>query len=175
MKSKNGFTLIEIIIVISIILIISGIGIGIYANSRKHLVVDLDADKLIALLHSLREEAKTASPAKCLGIRFSNDETPLKIESSFDSDSQSCASERSASNIQRSASSIQWGAETVIADILLDSSTADDLSVLFVPPFGEIEFSPAGSESEITLSFKRNPSFFKKINLNSLTGKFQKI
>lgn len=160
----KGFTLIEILVVISILLLITTMGIDVYSGSRKYMVVDLESDKLVSLLQSYRQEAKAFG--KCIGVKIEISKPPVKAVSDYDGVNQDCDEDLQFTPIA-------WSGE---ADISQVSPPANELTVLFSPPFGEIQMQPVGSdERQVTISFKNKPEVFKAISINSATGKIQKL
>lgn len=165
----KAFTLIEILIVVSIILVISAVGIDIYSSSRKNLVTDLESDKLVSMLHTIREEAKSSSPSKCVGIKLAKNENPQKIESPYLSAQKACSD-------SINTAPMSWNSEAVISEIAVDDSQKKYLSVLFSPPFGEMQFLGGnGATAQLTVAFKANTQYFKKISINKASGRFEKL
>lgn len=167
-KKNSAFTLIEILIVIAIILIMTAVGLDIYSSSRKFMVVDLESDKLIALMRSIREESKALRPAQCVGIEFSVNNTPQKVYSDYNSDARDCGN-------ARTTSPITFGGEAAISAITLNNSSRTNLTLNFAPPFGEMELSETGNTGEITVAFRTNTNVFKKIYFNRMSGNITKL
>jgi len=90
--AKKGFTLVEMLIVISIVGLLATISIGGYTRFRKASVLDLSADSIVATIYDARDSAKfgkvmggeveaggeitdpdnldIVSSSKCFGVRF---------------------------------------------------------------------------------------------------------
>lgn len=156
MKKTSGFTLMEIIIVVGIILILAVMGMGSYSVARRAIVMDLETDKLVALLNSTRDEAKKTS--KCFGIRFSQDAAPKKIHSIYANYVNGCSNEFALVDVE-------WAKEVVVGE---------DLTVLFVPPQGTMRLDPEAKTGEVVLSYKGTNST-RTISFNTETGKIEKL
>lgn len=167
----SAFTLVEILIVISIILIVSAIGAGAYSSARKSLALDLETDRIVAMLHSMRTAAQIAqrnAAPKCHGVKFRRNEEPQKIETAYSDPIHGC---EDAENL------ISTNAENAIVagNILLDGNSENDLSVLFAPPRGAMKFNRIiGKNAEITIALKRGASRPKVIAINRESGKIEK-
>ncbi len=91
LSAKKGFTLVEILIVITIVGLLATISIGGYTSFRKSSVLDLAADSIVADIYDARDSAKfgkvigggdvsdstenndgeiEGSSSKCFGVRF---------------------------------------------------------------------------------------------------------
>lgn len=163
---KKAFTLIEILIVISIILIITSIGIGSYTMVRKNMTVDLETDKLVAVMHSLRETSRTE--VKCAGLKLTKNSPPEKIEALYKNAVDGC-------DETETLSEIDWSNEIIISEIALDGIKHNVASVIFVPPMGNMQLKPTASKSDITLALKNGNYKTKTISLDKLTGKIEKL
>lgn len=164
-NQKQGFTLVEIIIVIGIILVIAGIGIGAYGNARRGIAVDLESDKIIATLHSLRSESQSVT--RCVGIVFKKNQTPRRIESAYLNAVDGCDA------ISESRPLI-LDENIVVSALTLDGGQRSEFSVLFAPPLGTMRFIPSAGEGLLTISTKAGSASARTIALNSQTGKIEK-
>ncbi|GEM_PF-4515265 len=162
---KKGFTLIEILVVIGIIVMLATIGLGVFSGARRNLTLDLETDKLIAALQSLRTTAQTQS--LCVGLQFERSKSPQKITAAYRNRVQKCDS-----NETREA--FPWPKEIAFADLLLDETSRKDLSVWFIPPQGNLQLQPPGKSAELTLAITAPTMISKKISLHAATGRIEK-
>lgn len=163
---KKGFTLIELLIVIGIIIVLAVAGAASYSTARQNIAVDLEADKLVALLNTLREESKVS--AKCAGITFEKGKTPSKTEANYKNKTQKCAGQAKVSEINLSP-------EIRISELNLDETQHDVFSVIFIPPAGSAQFAPDAAEAEIILSVKSKSYLSRTVLINQATGKIEKV
>lgn len=163
---KKGFTLIELLIVIGIIIVLAVAGAASYSTARQNIAVDLEADKFVVLLNTLREESKTS--AKCAGITFEKNKIPTKTEANYKNKTQKCAG-------QAKVSSINLSPEISVSGLNLDETQHDVFSVTFIPPFGAAQFAPDATEAEIILSAKSKSYLSRAILINKITGKIEKL
>ncbi|MBI5412720.1 prepilin-type N-terminal cleavage/methylation domain-containing protein [Candidatus Peregrinibacteria bacterium] len=165
-RFDSGFTLIEIIIVISIILIISGIGIFNYTAVRKNMAIDLETDKIVQILNLMREETK--SSGRCIGIKFKKSETPARLESAYNGQTKGCdtAAEMAMSEFR----------ELLAVNLEEDGREIPDWSVMFVPPFGAMRFSPDALESaKIVFALKNAEQNTRTVSLEPVSGRIVKM
>jgi prepilin-type N-terminal cleavage/methylation domain-containing protein len=162
---KKGFTLMEILVVLGIIVMLATIGLGIFAGSRRSLTVDLETDKLVAAFHALRGEAQTK--AKCFGVVFEPNKPPQKIVSAYLNRLQGCSA-------NENQSALPWEKEIVISGLALDGGSKNELKVWFVPPNGKLKLNPEGAVGEITLAIASPTAISRKILLRTATGVIEK-
>ncbi len=157
-KPLHAFTLLEILIVISIIMIIALMGIGSFSAARQNLVVDLETDNVVALLYSLRDSAR--NQPKCSGIVFALQQAPKRITSG-------CGKEVTT---ERAALS----AEVTLQKIMLDGSEREEMTLLFTPPFGTMQFSHGGREATLIFGLKNKPALSRTVIVDRETGRIEK-
>lgn len=161
---RRAFTLIELLIVISIVLVLTTIGITSFSAARKNLTIDLESDTLIAMLHTLRNETRTLSG--CRGISFMKNRPTQKIEAEYENPVKGCGAPHSAASALSS--------EIVISNIMIDNRTHDSFSIMFTPPYGIATFSPSGEIGEVTLALRNAVARSKTIRINKVTGSIEK-
>lgn len=155
---KNAFTLLELVVVISIIVIMSVIGISNYRSAKENLTIGLETDKLVSLLQSAREETRTTP--RCVEIHFEKNSPPQKRTGVYKNPVEGC----------------HFGdTEYVRADTADGVITLDTLSVVFVPPNGSILLKEGGlrlglAAAKIQISSSKNPSLIRTIYINPATG-----
>ena len=145
MKKSFGFTLIEILIVISIISIIVGVGIVSYGKSRKNLLLDIETDALVADLQAMRYQTKVAP--KCIRVTFKKNAPLEKIELEYKNPVEKCGN-------------------------LISTPINEEITVTFIPPYGTIELQPNTDIAYIKLGTDEN--FSRTISINRNTWKIAK-
>lgn len=155
----------EILLVLGIILMLATIGLGVFAGSRRNLTIDLETDKLIAVLNGLRGNAQ--AKAECFGIEFERNKPPQKITAPYLNRMQGCDA-----NENRSA--LSWEKDIAISDLLLDGGSKNEFAVWFVPPNGKLKLNPDAVTGEIILAIPSPAAVSKKITLYANTGVIEK-
>lgn len=158
---KKGFTLIELMVVITIVVVLSTLGVGSFRSIRASVTLDIEVDKLVALVQKTALEVKSVSASQgplCIKIIFEKDGHPQKITSPYINSFDGC----------------EWSAPKTLAipfseDIGMDSN----VTVSFVPPSGRMNLESTGNE--LILFLVRNPSMTRKIIFNAGTGTVEKI
>lgn len=163
LKKNSAFTLLEILLVIAIIAILAMAGAGSYSIARRGIAVDLETDKIIALLQDLREQTKIS--ATCIKVQFLKNQQKITKETAQ-------YENRRCGNF--SSSDIPLNSNIVTADITANETARDNLAVLFTPPFGALSSEPTAQTAEIKLAFKTNQTAWKKISINLISGKIEK-
>ncbi|MEK7524041.1 MAG: hypothetical protein AAB588_03330 [Patescibacteria group bacterium] len=161
-----AFTLLEIVIVIGIILLLATLGIGSYSAARRSLTIDLETDKLVQLVSSLREISKT-SP-QCAGIRFETNRPSQKIVYAYKNSVEGC--EKNGILTPTNGSS-----EVTITGIQQGTVIVKTASLLFTPPLGTLQIQPTAENLSITLALKNSPTVRRTISFELTTGKIEKI
>lgn len=156
---KHAFTLIEILLVLSVILIVAMLGIGSYTAARQNMTIDLEADRLVILFHELRDASRAG--ARCFGIRFEKNENPQKIEAAYQNPRQGC-------DPNETSSPLPWSPEISVA-------RENAVSVLFIPPHGNIKIQPDADFAEVTLALKKVPQKTRTITIEHATGRIWKL
>lgn len=162
---KKGFTLIEILLVLGIVLMLATIGLGVFSGARRNLTIDLETDKLIAAFNSLRANAQ--AKAECFGIAFEQNKPPRKITASYLNKRQGCDS-----NEQQFLFPLPDG--IVISGLSIDDGAKNDMKVWFVPPQGTLQLDPHGEQAEIIVSTASSSGVSKKIVIHAATGVIEK-
>lgn len=71
-NSSSGFTLIEILVVIAILVIVSAVGFFAFTSYKGSKNVELTMDELAAVIRDIQKRSITQQDGKQWGIRFSN-------------------------------------------------------------------------------------------------------
>lgn len=162
---KSGFTLLELIVVVSILLIVAVIGLGSFSMSRRTLVLDLEGDNFVAALYTLRETSR--SEPKCTGMRLKKNQPAQKIEWPFKDNACDAGAE--------SRTAYPLAKEVAFGKILLDGGEAAELEIRFIPPYGLAQFIPGGQRAEVVLSPSAGTGNQRTVSLDRLTGKIEKL
>lgn len=162
---KKGFTLIEILLVLGIVLMLATIGLGVFSGARQNLSIDLETDKLIAAFNSLRASAQ--AKAECFGIAFEQNKPPQKITASYLNRRQGCDS-----NVQQLLFPLPNG--IVISNLSIDGGQKNEFTIWFVPPQGTLQLDPRGEQAEIIISTASSSGVSKKIVIHTATGVIEK-
>lgn len=153
---SKAFTMLEILVVITIIIVLSAIGIGNYRSTKINLTIDLETDKVVAFLQSAREE--TRAIPNCIEVVFKKNETPQKREGVYKNPVQGCDfSNKTPISFQLSS----------------DIIPASSIRFLFIPPKGDMQVTPKETE-EIRLVSKNNIGLYRTISWNTRTGRIEK-
>lgn len=163
---KNAFTLIELIIVITILIIITAVGVGAYSGIRRTLLIDLQADTLVTILGNMQSEVKNAP--RCVGIRFEQDKAPQRIEAAYSSGTRTCGQ-------VALVSSFALPAELRVAQVRADLAPTKTLSILFTPPHATVSLQPGSSLGDIIVALKNDAKRYRTVRVHKATGVIEKI
>lgn len=144
-KKDHGFTLIEIIVVIAIIMIFAAVSAGGFSAMRRTVALDISTDTIVNTLNALRGESQRGT--SCSGMQFQAGSTPKKITALYSNATRSC----NLSSLQESP--FIWNH---------DSTIESDLTILFAPPRGTM-VAPT-EEKKLTLTSNNGRSRTIKIN-----------
>ncbi len=136
-KSNRGFTIIEFLIVITIIMTLAVMGAGAYSAGRKIAVIDLHAEKLVSVLNSLRDKAragaKSGATPKCYGLTFTVGSAPKLVERNYLNSRELCE------NTLQPVEAFEWQPDVKLKSILVSGNeNSAPLDVIFYPPHGNI-------------------------------------
>lgn len=162
---KKGFTLIEIVIVIAMIIIISTLGVGSYSSINNNLAIDFFADNFISKIHSTR--VTTQSRPKCLGLRLQKNATVKAIESAYKNARAGCEK-------NKKATTLDLGKNVVASQILLDGIEMESADIFFEPPAGIMKFSTEGKNIEIIFALVADVTKTRTVTIEKSTGKITK-
>lgn len=166
---KHAFTLIEIMVVIFIILIFAVIGTGAYSAVRQRLIPDIETDKVIAMLNSLRSTAR--SSGMCEGLIFTKNAPMQRTESAYVNPSQPCAE-------PTTKIATPFTQSVALSAITIDNTSRDTIQVQFIPPQGSLDFAlqqgETGAQAVLTIASANAPENFKTVVINKLSGVIEK-
>src|SRR3989339_641720 len=145
-ETKSAFTIIEILIVITIIGILTAVFLGSYGGTIEHAKVESSAQEIKSVLESLKikansgifegeqESAINNNVALCYGMSFDQMQGEvMTFTTPFNHEEQKCSYEKSnlaTVEIQKSVQIAQ------ISDLQLN-----DINIYFFPPRGEINLT----------------------------------
>jgi prepilin-type N-terminal cleavage/methylation domain-containing protein len=162
-----GFTLVEMLIVISIVGIMATLSIGGYMSFRKSSILDLTADSIAANVSDARDHAKWEG-SKCFGIKFDSSGVS-KVTAAFDSkktwDSASSTwNYGGCGDLDPVSQPIDLGQDLMI------EGDGTDCTVLFAPPSGEMGKTGC---TDLVLTYKGETSTDLKmaIQIDPVSGK----
>lgn len=167
----HAFTLVEILVVIAIIAIFAVIGLGSYRGARNTLVIDLEADKLVAFLQSAREETREAP--HCVVIQFLGGALE-RYQVPFINPVAGCG-EIPQNGATISPISFPFDKDVSLAGIILDGKQQTSAKIIFSPPNGRISFGPAGAQESLSLGLNSVPGLIRTVTVTSATGQIEKI
>lgn len=164
----HGFTIVELLIVISVIAIIAVMGAHAYSVGRRTAIIDIHAEKLTSLLHSFRDKTKADKEPMCTGMIFKKGETPQKIQVLFKNSYVGC--DRTAAPVQ---TLLDWQNDVMIETIRIAGNDSDvPLKLLFAPPHGIIVADPEGQSFTIIIRYK---DITRIIEINTAAGRIERI
>lgn len=70
LKTNTGFTLLEILVVLSIITVLIGVSIGVYGSLRNRSALDVDAQKIVSALRLARNRTLASQNTSSHGVHF---------------------------------------------------------------------------------------------------------
>ncbi len=171
MRNKRGFTIIELLIVITIIMILAVMGAGAYSVGRRIAVMDAHSEKLVSLLHALRDKSKAisaATGAKCYGFIFTKDAIPEQITTPYLNNRAGCDSTAEPVRVP-----LNWQSDVTVKSIKTgESGTPPSLKILFSPPHGTIILDEGNHSFTIELQYKDRT---RKIEINESSGRIEKV
>lgn len=161
----HAFTLIELLITISILAIIVTISIGSYSYARRGIVLDLESDKLIARLNTVRDSSKVS--ASCKGLRIQRSGVLEELSAPYSYEQRTCGEFK----VDRQFTTAP---EVLVSKILSNAGDVAATTVNFIPPQGVVSSIPPATIIEVTLGLKAGAPFTKTIIVNTVTGSITK-
>ncbi len=147
---RHGFTLIEILIVITVIAILATMAVGAYGLIRVNMAIDLQADKVVAQFHTLRAEAQTQ--ANCIGMRFKTGEYPQMVYVPYIQRQRICEVDSANKRIVP----MSWPPDISVDQMYMNADTRDtEIIVWFVPPEGKLKLENPADVLDVMLKIQR--------------------
>lgn len=82
LNKKNGFTLIELIVVFTIVVLLAAVSIGGYSKYRRSSLFGLSVDSFVLRLDELKNSSTSGGDSVCSGLSFEG-ENPFIYEQKF--------------------------------------------------------------------------------------------
>lgn len=182
-KNRSGFTLIEMLIVVSIVGIIAVLAVSSYGNTQRQARLSLTVDSLITSFQEQMGKAKNGQRAGtvgdgsergfyCFGLQISKEKPLLQYLSA----PYIVADQQNADYCSGDIAYIPFEdfENLGIQEIQVDETTLDSVTVFFKPPSGKAVVNSAGqflpfSKVKITVGYPNQPG--KTIEFDSLTGR----
>jgi len=163
---RSAFTLIEIVIVLSIFAIIAVFGVNAFSISRQNIQIELATADTVARLHQLRNESE--SLGLCFIIELTNGVNPHVAQSKYDGDTKTCDDKE-----LKFRPVITEVKQVAISTIEIDGVINDSLRITIAPPFGEVSFDKQGDLLSLTLALTTNKVFSRTIEVERATGRIE--
>ncbi len=170
---REGFTLVEILVVLGIIGIIVFVGISSYGVVRKKMQLDIAASTVQTMIVQAREKARagyfeaggddTLSATYCFGFRVTINEFIELIQSPYDriAETNKCFSETREPNIIKTGKN---EGDIIVKDIQAFGRDiqSESFEAFFLPPYAEVELKQGNSldseDHEIRIIIGRSDS-----------------
>lgn len=168
MLQKKAFTLIELLIVISIIGILSTLAVSNYSSIRSSIENQFTVDTLIQETRQQSKLAENQSDPHCYSIYFQTKENQIqKFKTKFDPQTRVCQTRNNNSSNLLQNSKLQ------IQTILLDNQETTDFQLTFIPPQGAPLNPNKNQILQINLQPEDQPENKKTILINLQNGSIQ--
>jgi prepilin-type N-terminal cleavage/methylation domain-containing protein len=182
-KKNKGFTLIEILIVISIIGLVTILGVSSYAVVRKRIRLDIAVNSAVSIVTEARDKAKVGyfesdGASVCFGFKLEKEGFIEIFQTKYDrlKETEKCSRLEQEMKFMKKVEND----ESIIAikNIQKFGHEVDEIVVYFTPPYGGVEIDDMhiSSESESVIKFmvgyndSDNSVDNKEIVFNVLTG-----
>ena len=178
-SDRSGFTLIEMLIVITIVGLLSMMAVGSYTHYRKSSLVDLAADNIVSTLYKARDEVRFGKDlagledqAVCRGVKLVVEEGVKEISSVFSGQKVWNGSSESWSKGSCSGnyvdSLIDMDDLVVVSEV--ENSDMGECVFLYEPPNGEV--SGLSSCGQVILKYGEasEGQFERMLDFNSSNG-----
>ncbi|MBN1494452.1 prepilin-type N-terminal cleavage/methylation domain-containing protein [Candidatus Peregrinibacteria bacterium] len=177
---KKGFTLVEILIVISILSVVVILGLGSYSIVQKKIRLDVAANTLQSIIGEARDKSRSGyfveKSSICYGFRVKSGEGMDLIKTKFDrlQEVNKCSVIESDITIVPT--------ESLQSDLIIKKvekftePVTEQVTVFFTPPYGTPELSGLRSDREalikITVGYanSENPLDARTVVFNALIG-----
>ena len=174
---KKGFTLLETLVVISIIILLTTIALPSYKSGQRQLALSRAANKMAHEIRGAQEMAMSAKkhegsvPLGGYGIYFYKSGTNYDVYLYADSDGdETYDSGEEVRAIYNESLEIYLESEVKIKEVKINSSQPDETSINFRPPDPFIKIKDGGGvdhqEAIITLALKADESKTKVVTVN---------
>ncbi len=168
MQSKAAFTVIELLMVISIIGILAGLATLDFQSARQRQALDLASKEWVALNQRTRAEVASGhfeEGFECQGIFLEEGERPLAARAPFDAGLGLCT-EPFTENFGTAQDNVK------LSNLTVGALTQDAIWLFYLPPEGDLQFLTTGQfeglagELQFDLVHKNNPERFRSFQLD---------
>ncbi|MBU1445650.1 type II secretion system GspH family protein [Patescibacteria group bacterium] len=182
-KKNKGFTLIEILIVLSIIGIVVLLGVSSYGTVRRRVNLDIATNTAVALVNEARDKARVGyfesdGGSVCFGFKLQTNGFVEVFQTKYDrlQESKKCSRLEQDMKFLKKAENDE--SIITVKNIEKFGDEIDEILVYFTPPYGEVEIDDMhiSSEAESVIKFligyndSENDVDNKEIVFNVLTG-----
>ncbi len=165
-KEKPAFTLIELLIVITIIGVLTGFLVMDFTGAKQRQELSTLADQALALLQQTQAEVAAGKVGEdellCEGAYF-------EVDGGFQMvTDEGCDS----TDVMLENYGILTG-EAKVSEIMVGSDSLDDVYVMYIPPEGDVEFNSGANDGDAEITFV-HPSLEDSeivLTINSTTNK----
>lgn len=167
----KGFTLIEILIVISIIGILSTLAVSNYNNIRSSIENSYIIDNLVQEFRSQNKLSQNQQQPTCYHIQIQQESNQIiKSSSAFNPQTRTCQTPEFNPNQNLLSTS-----QLAINQILQQGISQEDLIITFTPPNGTLSVSNNNpNQISIIIAPNNQPENSKVILINPQNGSIQK-
>ncbi len=186
--NRSGFTLVELIVSISIIAVLTTMAINNFRGSNEKNILANEAERVASVIRQMHINSligqtvngarprsfgfnlqtciHSGTPTICHYISFADNETNGTIDYKYDS----------GDDVLQTITTFDKNIEFTAINI--GGSSLDELNIVFIPPQGSIQFFGSGTDAltdeevEIVLRY-HNTSYYKRITVNRISGQIE--
>lgn len=152
-------------------MILAVMGAGAYSVGRRIAVMDTHTEKLVSLLHSLRDKSKAisgADGAKCYGFIFTKQNIPEQIVTLYKNSREGCDT-----SVEPVRIPLSWQQDVTVKSLHTgENNEPESLQILFAPPHGTIVLDEGNHSFTVELQYKDRT---RTIEINESSGRIEKV
>lgn len=168
---KPAFTLIEILIVISIIAILATLAIGNYNNIRSKIENQFTIDTLVQEFRNQSKLSQNQNQPTCHSIQIKTEENSIiKTTAPFQASSRTCQETNDNNTIN-----LLENSQLKIISITMDNIESKEQTITFTPPSGLPQNLTNKNNLKIQFNTETEPENLKTILINLRNGSIQKL
>lgn len=169
--TKPAFTLIEILIVISIIAILATLSIANYNNIRSKIENQFTIDTLVQEFRNQSKLSQNQNDPTCHNIQINSEQNSIiKTTSTFDPSSRTCQPKENNNTIN-----LLENSQLQIVSLTIDNIESDEQTITFTPPSGLPQNPTNKNNLRIQFNTETEPENLKTILINLRNGSIQKL